>query len=81
MNNKISDFERKAWDYSDSQRVASTTDDIATAYYKGWKAGAKEFCEYIKSKYESSGGDGDFIFWIADKVINDGYEMYPKDEE
>lgn len=81
MNNTISDFERKAWEYSDSQRENAIHDDIATAYYKGYKAGAKEFCEYLKSKYESSGGDGDFIFWIADKVINDGYEMNHEDED
>lgn len=77
----ISDFERLAWEYSDSQRENCAFDDMATAYAKGWKAGAKEFCEFLKSKYESSGHDGDFIFWIADKVINEGYEMYPKDEE
>lgn len=33
-------IEKAAWDYSDSQRL-STDDDRATAYAKGFKAGAR----------------------------------------
>lgn len=74
-------FEDMAWAYSDSMREDETTkeDDMATAYAKGFKAGAKAFTKYLKDQYEKS-GDMDFVFWKAERVFN-GADMFETDEE
>lgn len=74
-------FEEMAWAYSDSMRNDETTksDDIATAYAKGFKAGAKAFTAYLKEVCEKS-GDMDFAFWKAERVFN-GADMFETNEE
>lgn len=70
-------FEDMAWAYSDSMRADAETDDMATAYAKGFKAGAKAFTAYLKEVFEKS-GDADFMFWKAKRVF-DGADMYEDD--
>lgn len=72
-------FEDMAWAYSDSMRADAETDDMATAYAKGFKAGAKAFTAYLKEVFEKS-GDADFMFWKAKRVF-DGHDMYERPEE
>lgn len=76
----MTDFDEMAWAYSDSMRNDETTknDDIATAYAKGFMAGAKAFTAYLKEKFEKS-GDADFVFWTAELVFN-GSDMYEREE-
>lgn len=77
----MSDFERMAWDYSDSmyEEFMSEKDDVATAYAKGFMAGAKAFTAYLKDEYDKD-GDGDFMFWKAERVFNGG-DMYDHEAE
>lgn len=77
----MSDFEKMAWDYSDSmyEEFMLKKDDVATAYAKGFMAGAKAFATYLKDEYNKD-GDADFMFWKAERVFN-GSEMYDHDDE
>ena len=77
----MSDFERMAWDYSDSMRLDETTknDDIATAYAKGFMAGAKAFTAYLKdvcNRYADAG----LVFAQAEMAF-DGEDMFDHEEE
>ena len=75
----MNSFEDMAWAYSDSMRADAETDDMATAYAKGFKAGAKAFTSYLKEVFQKS-GDADFMFWKAERVF-DGADMYEQSEQ
>ena len=72
-------FEDMAWAYSDSMRADAETDDMATAYAKGFKAGAKAFTAYLKEVYKKS-ADAGFMFREVQRVF-DGHDMYEQPED
>lgn len=72
-------FEDMAWAYSDSMREDAIKDDMATAYYKGFKAGAKAFTAFLKDVFEKD-GDAEFMFWEAEEVFN-GADMFEQPED